>query len=109
MCHERVQVGRFWGRRFVERNNETLAFQQAWLLEKEQHEIPEDNLDCDFDAVITQLYNVSSLSIRNKNESRVGIAKNHVALDVIVAKQTAPGTITIDNKQMAPLTAISAF
>jgi hypothetical protein len=43
----------------------------------------------------------------------VGISKRHVAPDVIVAKQTPPGTVTIaeehDDSQMTLLTGISAF
>jgi deoxyinosine 3'endonuclease (endonuclease V) len=44
---------------------------------------------------------------------RVGIAKKYVALDVIVVKQTPPGTFIIAEKhaynQMTLLTGISAF
>jgi hypothetical protein len=34
MCDNRVQVDKFWIRRFVERNSEALTLQQARLLEK---------------------------------------------------------------------------
>jgi hypothetical protein len=46
-----VQVDKSWVRRFVERNSETLALQQARLLAKGRHKISEDNLDRYFDAV----------------------------------------------------------
>jgi hypothetical protein len=51
----RVQVDKFWVRRFVERNSETLALQHARLLKKERHEISEDDLNRYFDAVTIQL------------------------------------------------------
>jgi hypothetical protein len=59
----RVQVDRFWVRRFIERNSETLTFQQARLLEKGRHEISEDDLNRYFNAVAIQLYNIPSLFV----------------------------------------------
>jgi hypothetical protein len=45
MHDNRVQVDRFWVRRFGEHNSETLTLQHARLLEKERHEISEDHLN----------------------------------------------------------------
>jgi hypothetical protein len=67
-----------------------LTFQQGRLLEKESHEISEDDLNRYFNAVATQLQNVPSLLLWNIDETRVRISKKHVAPDVIVAKQTPP-------------------
>jgi membrane-anchored protein YejM (alkaline phosphatase superfamily) len=56
---------------------------------------------------------VPSLFVWNADETRVRISKKHIVPDVIVAKQTPPGTVTIaeehDDSQMTLLTGISAF
>jgi hypothetical protein len=55
MHDSRVQIDRFWVRRFVECNSETLTLQQARLLEKEYHEISEDDLNRYCAAVTIEL------------------------------------------------------
>jgi hypothetical protein len=74
MHDNRVQVDRFWVRRFAERNDETLTLQQARLLEKDRHEISEDDLNRYFHAITIQLQNVSSLFVWNADETQVGIS-----------------------------------
>jgi hypothetical protein len=88
MQDDRVQVERFLVRRFVEPNSETLALQQARILDKGRHEISEDDLNRYFDVVTIQLQNVPSLFIWNADETRVGISKKRVASDVIVANSS---------------------
>jgi hypothetical protein len=60
-----------------------------------------------------QLQNVPSLFVWNTDETRIGISKKDIAPDVIVAKQTPRGTVTIaeenDESQMRFLTGISAY
>jgi hypothetical protein len=113
MHDNRVQVDRFWVRRFVERNRETLTLQQAPLLKKEHQNISEDDLNRYFDAVTIQLQNLPSLFVWKAAETRLGIPKKHAAPDVILAKQTPPGTAVIaeehgDSEVTFP-TGISAF
>jgi hypothetical protein len=52
-----------------------------------------------FDAVPIQLQNIRSLFAWNADETRVRIVKKPVALDVIVAKQTVLGTLTIGKER----------
>jgi hypothetical protein len=82
-------------------------------LEKERHEISDNDLNHYFDTITIQLQNVSSLFVWNKQKTRVGISKKHLAPDVIVTKQTQPRTVTIaeehDDNQMTLLTGISVF
>jgi hypothetical protein len=113
MHDNQVQVDRFWVRRFVERNSETLTLQQERLLEKEHHETSEDDLNRYFDAVTIHIQSVSSLFVWNADETQVGISKKYVIPEVIVKEQTRPGTITIaeehDDSQMTLITGFSAF
>jgi hypothetical protein len=63
MHDNRVQGDRFWVWRFVEYKSERLAVQEAQLLEKERHEISEDDLNRYFDAIKIQLQNLPLMFI----------------------------------------------
>jgi hypothetical protein len=67
----RVQVDRFWIRRFVERNSQRLTLQQTGLWGKRRHKILEDDLNCYFDAGTIQenMYRHCSSGVQMKPES----------------------------------------
>jgi hypothetical protein len=82
-------------------------------LEREPAEILENNLNHYFDTVMIRLQNALSRFVWNADETRAQISEMHVAPDLIVAKQTPPGTVTIteehNDSQMTLLAWIPAF
>jgi hypothetical protein len=112
MAQNGTQTNRFWTNRFVKRNNNVLLIQTANLLEKERHNVSEEDLRNYFATVSIQLEKVPSLFVWNADETRVGIPKKCASPQVIVAKQTWPRTVTVpkerDDSQLTMLTANSA-
>ena len=107
------QVDRFWVNRFVERHNQKLALQQAILMEKARHDVSADDLKLYFTHLSEHMQKVPSPFVWNADETRIGAPKKQRAPEVIVAKETRPGTTTVpeerDDTQLTLLTAISAF
>jgi hypothetical protein len=69
------QINRFWVYRFIKSNGETLAKQTARLLEKERHEISEQDMKSYFDAIVLDLQKVPSFFVWNAEETRVDSSK----------------------------------
>jgi hypothetical protein len=55
-----LQIDRFWVSRFIKRNRETFTKQTARSLEKERHEISEQDIKSYFDAISLYLQKVTS-------------------------------------------------
>jgi hypothetical protein len=100
MARNGTQINRFWINGFVKRNNNVLTTQTANLLEKERHDISEEDPSNYFDIMSIQLEKVSSLFVRNADESRIGIPKMYASPQVIVAKHTRPRTVTVPKNAM---------
>jgi hypothetical protein len=83
-----LQIDRFWVYRFIKRNGETLTKQAARSLEKERHEVSEQDIKSYFDAIVLYLQKVPSLFVWNADETRVGSPKRRSSPEVIVAKDT---------------------
>jgi hypothetical protein len=83
------------------------------LLEKERHEVSEQDIKSYFDAIVLHLQTIPSLFIWNADETRVGTPKKGSPPEVIVAKDTEPRSVTVanerDDSQLTLSTAISAF
>jgi hypothetical protein len=113
MTQNHSQINRFEINRFVKRNNNVLTIQTANLLEKERHQVSEEDLRYYFDTVSIQSEKVPSLLLWNADETRVGIPKKCASSQVIVAQQTRPRIVTVpnerDDSELIMLTAITAF
>jgi hypothetical protein len=57
MNHNGLQIDGFWVHRFIKRNGETLRKQTVRLLEKERHEVSEQDIKSYFDAIVLHLQN----------------------------------------------------
>jgi hypothetical protein len=66
-----------------------------------------------FETVGAQLKNIASLFVWNADEARIGSPKKQCPQQVIVAKDTPPGTTTVaavrNDAQLTVLTVTSAF
>jgi hypothetical protein len=82
-------------------------------LEKERHNVSEEDLRNYFDTVSIQLERVPSFFVWDAHETRVGISKKFASPQVIVAQQTRARTVTVPKErydsQLTMLTAISTF
>jgi hypothetical protein len=106
-------MNRFWINRFVKRNNNVLTIRPLNLLEKERHNVSEEDLRNYVDTMSIRFEKIPSLFVWNADETRVGTSKKCASPQVIVAKQTQPRTVTVakgcDDSQLTIRTAISAF
>jgi hypothetical protein len=107
------EVDRFWVKRFAERNTEKLSLRQAVFLEKYRYNVNPNDIKAYFDCCRTRLAAVPSPFVTKADETRVGAPKKQQPTSVIGSAQTVPGPITVqetlDDSQLTPLTAISAF
>jgi hypothetical protein len=87
-----LQIDRFWVYRFIKRNGEALKKQTAKLLEKERDEVSEQHSKSHSDAIVLHLQKVPSLFAWNADETRLGSPKRLSPPEVIVAKDTQPGS-----------------
>jgi hypothetical protein len=69
MSENGVRVDRFWVRRFVERNSEKLAFQQAQLLDKDRHNVQENDVKRYFGEFSAHAETVPSTFVWNADET----------------------------------------
>jgi hypothetical protein len=113
MAQNGTQINRFWINRSVKRKNNVFTIQTANLLEKERHNISEEDVRNYFDTVLVQLKKISSLFVCNADETRIGFAKKCLSPQVILVKQTRLRTVIVskgrNDSQLTMLTAISAF
>jgi hypothetical protein len=70
MDEHHTSVDRFWMKRFMERNQAVLSFRKARFLEKERHEMPEDDIEryCEALTICLQKSQQSLSGMQTKRE-----------------------------------------
>jgi hypothetical protein len=66
------------------------------IIRKERHEVSEQDIKNYFDAIVLHLQKVLSLFVWNADDTRFGSPKRRNPPEVIVAKDTQPGSVTVN-------------
>jgi hypothetical protein len=101
------------GHKFCHAAQGQLCFHNAWVLEKDRHDVSPDEVRSYFETVAGQLKAIPSPFVWSVDETRVGCPKRIAQLEIIVATNTKPGFIMVREErgdaQLTLLTTISAF
>jgi hypothetical protein len=63
------------------------------MIRKDRYEVSEQDIRGYFDPIVLHLQKVASLFVWNADEIRVGSSKRRSPPEVIVAKDTQPGSV----------------